>query len=76
MKIPDEHVLPCDFIVGRVRFRKGIKLETVRRASERWFKIARDAYFRPDPEVVKQLDAMMAEIDREQSVQLPQDKTQ
>lgn len=41
---------------------KGVKLETVRRAAERWFKIATDAYFTPDPEKVKQLDAMMKEI--------------
>ncbi len=34
--IPDEHVLPCDFIVGSVTFRKGVKLETVRQAAERW----------------------------------------
>lgn len=35
MKIDDEHVLPCDFIVGHMRFRKGVKLETVRGAAER-----------------------------------------
>lgn len=36
MKIDDEYVLPCDFIVGHIRFGKGVKLETVRKAAERW----------------------------------------
>jgi len=39
-KIPDEHKLPCDFIVGGVRFGKGVKLETVRQAAERWWRQA------------------------------------
>lgn len=39
MKIDDRHKLPCDFIVGHVRFRKGVKLETVRQAAERWHKM-------------------------------------
>lgn len=34
--ILDEFVLPCDFIVGNIRFGKGVKLETVRAAAERW----------------------------------------
>jgi len=62
MKIDDEHVLPCDFIVGHMRFRKGVKLETVRRAAERWFKMATDAYFTPDPEKIKKLDEIMKDI--------------
>jgi hypothetical protein len=42
-EIPAEHKLPCDFIVGHIRFRKGVKLETVRRAADRWHKAACDA---------------------------------
>lgn len=34
--IPPEHKLPCDFICGHIRFRKGVALETVRQAAERW----------------------------------------
>jgi len=60
--IDDEHVLPCDFVVGHMRFRKGVKLETVRRAAERWLKIATDAYFTPDPEKIKKLDEIMKDI--------------
>lgn len=62
MQIDDEYVLPCDFIVGHMRFRKGVKLETVRWAAERWLKMATDAYFTPDPEKVKKLDEMMKDI--------------
>ena len=36
MKIDDQHVLPCDFVVGHIRFGKGVKLETVRAAAARW----------------------------------------
>ena len=64
-KIGDEHVLPCDFVVGHMRFGKGVKLETVRRAAERWFKIASGAYFKPDPVKVAELDKMLAEITAE-----------
>jgi hypothetical protein len=39
-EIPDEHVLPCDFCCYHMRFRKGVKLETVRKAAERWLKSA------------------------------------
>lgn len=39
-EIPDEHVLPCDFCCFHMRFRKGVKLETVRKAAERWLKAA------------------------------------
>jgi len=38
--IGDEHCLPCDFIVGPVRFLKGVKLETVRLAAARWYATA------------------------------------
>jgi hypothetical protein len=38
--IPPEHRLPCDFIVGHIRFRKGVALETVRKAAERWLKVS------------------------------------
>lgn len=63
MKINDEHVLPCDFIVGHMRFRKGVKLETVRGAAERWLKIATANYFQPDPEMVKKLDLLVADLE-------------
>lgn len=36
-KIDDGHKLPCDFSVGGTVFRKGVALETVRRAAERWY---------------------------------------
>jgi hypothetical protein len=37
MKIDDEYVLPCDFIVAaEICFGKGTKLEIVRDAAERW----------------------------------------
>jgi hypothetical protein len=62
MKIDDEHVLPCDFIVGHIRYRKGVKLETVRKAAERWLKIAVKNYFQPDPEQVKQIDKLVAAL--------------
>lgn len=39
-KIDARHLLPCDFIVGHIRYRKGVKLETVRAAAERWLKTA------------------------------------
>lgn len=42
-KIDPEHRLPCDFIVGPLRFHKGVKLETVRAAAERWFNQAAKA---------------------------------
>lgn len=38
--VGDEHCLPCDFIIGPVRFLKGVKLETVRLAAERWYSTA------------------------------------
>ena len=60
MKIPDEHVLPCDFICGHMRFRKGVKLETVRKAAERWLKAATKNYFTEDPELIKRVDALLA----------------
>lgn len=62
MKIDDEHVLPCEFIVGHIRFGKGVKLETVRRAAERWLKIAVKNYFQPDPEQVKLIDKLVADL--------------
>lgn len=40
MKIDAEHKLPCDFEVGRIRYRKGVKLETVRAAAQRWYNYA------------------------------------
>ena len=62
MKIDDEHVLPCDFVVGHMRFGKGVKLETVRKAAERWLKVATDAYFKPDPKKVAEIDRMLADL--------------
>lgn len=41
--IPPEHKLPVDFIVGHIRYRAGVKLETVRAAAERWYNYARAA---------------------------------
>lgn len=58
-KIDDEHVLPCDFIVGAVRFGKGVKLETVRAAAERWFKMA-GLDFEPDPIKLEELRRLFA----------------
>lgn len=46
-KIDAEHKLPCDFIVGYVRFRNGVKLETIRAAAERWFSVASLASYNP-----------------------------
>lgn len=43
-EIDPEHVLPCDFIVGHVRFAKGVTLETVRQAAERWHRAAAENY--------------------------------
>lgn len=40
MKIPEEHKLPFDFSVGGVCFRKGVALETVRLAAQRWYEAA------------------------------------
>lgn len=60
MKIDDEHVLPCDFIVGSVRFGKGVKLETVRAAAERWYKIAKMDW-EPDPAKVEELRRLLGE---------------
>lgn len=40
MKIEPEHKIPCDFVVGQIRYRRGVKFETVREAAERWYKIA------------------------------------
>ena len=57
--IPDEHVLPCDFIVGNMRFRKGVKLETVRKAAERWRRVAIDNYFRTNPEASELIDMLL-----------------
>ena len=42
--IPPEYVLPCDFIVGAVVFRKGVKLETVRQAAARWHSKASEVW--------------------------------
>jgi hypothetical protein len=40
MKIDDQYVLPCDFVVGHIRYGKGVKLETVRAAAARWLEKA------------------------------------
>lgn len=61
MKIDDEYVLPCDFVVGHIRFGKGVKLETVRGAAERWLKIAVNS-FPADPDKMKELNLMLAAI--------------
>jgi hypothetical protein len=56
--IPDEYTLPCDFIVGHIRFRKGVKLETVRQAAERWHRVATAAWGKPKydlDELLKQI---------------------
>jgi hypothetical protein len=44
MAIDPEHKLPCDFIVGHIRFRKGVALETVRLAAERWHRMASETF--------------------------------
>ena len=44
MKIDPKYRLPCDFVIGGVTFRKGVRLETVRSAAERWYM---DAYRGP-----------------------------
>lgn len=48
MKIDPEYKLPCDFIVGHIHFRKGVALETVRQAAERWHAVA-TANFKASP---------------------------
>lgn len=55
--IPPEHTLPCDFIVGHMCFHKGVKLETVRKAAERWFKEATAAspFARIDGDKIREL---------------------
>lgn len=55
--IPQEHTLPCDFIVGPTCFRKGCKLETVRKAAERWFREAAAAspFSKIDGDLVREL---------------------
>lgn len=59
MKIPDKHVLPCDFVVGPIRFGKGVSLETVRQAAERWFNAA-DTEWKPDPAKLEDLRRKMS----------------
>lgn len=78
MKIDEQHVLPCDFVVGHMRFGKGVKLETVRKAAERWLKIATDAYFKPDPKKIVEIDRMLADLhnDIEFFKNLPDDETE
>ena len=61
-KIDKEHKLPCDFIVGHIRFKKGVSLETVRMAAERWFKAARDASHPVDGEKIKALVEQLQKI--------------
>lgn len=46
-RIDPSHKLPCDFIVGPIRYGKGIKLETIRQAAERWYN-ALVEYEKPD----------------------------
>lgn len=55
--ISAEHTLPCDFVVGATRFRKGVRLETVRKAAERWFKQAAAAspFSKIDGDLVREL---------------------
>lgn len=60
MEIDDKYVLPCDFIVGHIRFGKGVKLETVRKAAVRWHTIAAAAYPLPvDADKLKQMQALL-----------------
>lgn len=54
MKIDDQHVLPCDFVCGHMRFGKGVKLETVRAAAERWLKAAMEAQ-KLDPDSIERI---------------------
>lgn len=58
-EIPDEHVLPCDFCVYHMRFRKGVKLEVVRQAAERWLKEAMMRQPPLDPESVETIHKLM-----------------
>jgi hypothetical protein len=73
MKIDDEFVLPCDFVVGHMHFRKGVKLETVRQFAERSYKIAVTKYFNPDPLFTKKIDELRAEIDEMVSISSTRD---
>lgn len=59
-EIPDEHVLPYDFCCYHMRFRKGTKLETVRKAAERWLKEAMMAQPPLDPDAVKAIQKLMS----------------
>ncbi len=54
-KIDKAHRLPCDFVVGHIRFGKGVALETVRTAAERWLKAAQVASAPVDGEKLKAL---------------------
>jgi hypothetical protein len=56
--IDKEHVLPCDFIVGHIRYGKGVKLETVRQAAERWYKAAVAASEVDSAALVKMAEAL------------------
>lgn len=39
-RIGPEYRLPCDFSVGAIRYRKGVQIETVREAAQRWYNAA------------------------------------
>lgn len=57
--IAPEHVLPCDFIVGSMIFRKGVKLETLRVAAERWLRAGAEAV---KPGDTTELEKLVAQI--------------
>lgn len=41
-EIDPKYKLPIDFQIAHITFKKGVELETVRQAVERWFKKARE----------------------------------
>ena len=74
-EIPDEHVLPCDFCVYHMRFRKGVKLEVVRQAAERWLKEAMRANQPLSSEIDRVRDALMPLMVGEERAALPDQTT-
>jgi hypothetical protein len=66
--IPPEHKLPCDFVVGHIRYRKGVKLETVRQAAERWLRQAA-SFGQPSPYDLKKMIGKITPENKHDEVQ-------
>lgn len=75
-EIPDEHVLPHDFCCYHMRFRKGVKLEVVRQAAERWLKEAIRAHAPRSPSDLERMrDALRPLMVGEDRPELPDQTT-